>query len=67
MNLYRKAMSGDNTCMLFWLKCRANWREVSRFEHTGADGQPFDPTPIIVRFTEASKEDEDREGNETVG
>ena len=52
MNLYRKAMSGDNTCMLFWLKCRAGWRETDRLELTGSDGQPFNPIPIVVNFTD---------------
>lgn len=52
MSLYRKAMAGDNTCMLFWLKCRAGWRETDRLELTGADGEPFNPVPIVVKFTD---------------
>lgn len=39
-SLYTKAMGGDTTACIFWLKNRraANWRE--RLEHTGKDGGP---------------------------
>ena len=30
--LYQKAIDGDNTCMIFWLKTRAGWRETERLE-----------------------------------
>jgi len=36
--LYQKAMSGDNTCMIFYLKTRGKWREINRTELTDADG-----------------------------
>jgi len=26
---------------IFWLKCRAGWKETSKLEHTGADGAPL--------------------------
>lgn len=32
--LYQKAMEGDNTCMIFWLKTQAQWQEVMRIEQT---------------------------------
>jgi len=38
--LYEKAMTGDNTAMIFYLKNRdpANWEEVQKRIHTGKDG-----------------------------
>lgn len=36
--LFQKAMAGDNSCMIFWLKTRAGWRDVSAVEVTGKDG-----------------------------
>lgn len=32
--LFQKAMEGDNTCMIFWLKTQAQWQEVMRIEQT---------------------------------
>ena len=37
--LYQQAIAGNTTAMIFWLKCRAGWRE--RQELTGADGGPL--------------------------
>lgn len=44
--LYSMAMSGNPTCMIFWLKTRARWSEknpdaVERIELTGKDGEPL--------------------------
>jgi hypothetical protein len=39
--LYQKALAGDVVCMLFWLKCQANWKESSRHELCGPDGRPL--------------------------
>ncbi len=42
--LAQKALAGDNTCMIFWLKTRARWSErvdVARVELTGKDGAPL--------------------------
>lgn len=36
--LYKKAMSGDVTSIIFWLKCRMKWKETSIHELTGEDG-----------------------------
>ena len=30
--LYKKAIKGDTTACIFWLKTRAQWREVQRME-----------------------------------
>ena len=40
--LYSKAIAGDLTAMIFWVKCRLQWREVQRVEMTGADGAPLE-------------------------
>jgi hypothetical protein len=39
--LYERALAGCVVSTLFWLKCRANWREVNRTEFTGPDGEPL--------------------------
>src|SRR5690242_21074041 len=39
--LYERALAGCVVSTLFWLKCRANWREVQRTELTAADGAPI--------------------------
>ena len=36
--LYKKALDGDTSSMIFWLKTRAKWAETVRQEHTGANG-----------------------------
>ena len=50
-NLYRKA-TGDGregvTAAIFWLKCRAGWKETSVRELTGKDSEPV--TVMIQRF-----------------
>lgn len=40
--LYRKAKQGDNTCMIFWLKTRAHWKDTMTLEHTGPEGGPIE-------------------------
>lgn len=71
--LYRVATSEEIsgpvvTAMIFWMKCRAGWREVSRMEHTGADGVPLIPDAVdqlrrkldrLARIA-ADNEEEDR-------
>ncbi len=39
--LYEKALSGDSACMFFWLKTRARWQEVQRYEHAGDSNKPI--------------------------
>ena len=38
--LLRKALNGDTTCMLFWLKCRAGWREYAPLPPSLPNGAP---------------------------
>lgn len=40
--LLAKALDGDTTCMIFFLKTRGRWRETDRLEITGADGGPVE-------------------------
>lgn len=42
VSLFNKAITGDNGCMFFWLKCQAGWRDVTRHEHSGPDGKPIE-------------------------
>lgn len=45
--LYEKALSGDSACMFFWLKTRARWQEVQRYEHAG---DPDRPVALSIRW-----------------
>ena len=45
--LYQRAMKGDLTAMIFWLKCQAGWRERQEIAHTGKDGAPLIPLAAI--------------------
>lgn len=38
--LFNKAKDGDNACMMFWLKCRANWSERAERQLGDIDGDP---------------------------
>jgi len=42
-SLFRKAIDGDTTAMIFWLKNRQkrNWRDKQDHELTGKDGEPL--------------------------
>lgn len=40
--LFNKAVGGDTTAMIFWLKTRARWKESHSLELTGADGGPIE-------------------------
>ena len=51
--LYLKALAGDTIAMLFWIKCRLQWREASRVELTGADGAPIAQPPHGVMIVPA--------------
>jgi hypothetical protein len=58
-NLYSKATgNGPNsiTAAIFWLKCRAGWKDTSTIEHTGLNGAPIE----IQSSKKLSPEDEDK-------
>jgi hypothetical protein len=39
--LWKKIDGGDTACILFYIKTRLGWKEVSVTEHTGKDGAPI--------------------------
>jgi hypothetical protein len=43
--LFNKALKGDTTAMIFWMKTRAGWREKNEIDHTSSDGSM---TPQVV-------------------
>ena len=49
--LYNKAMGGDTTSMIFWLKTRARWRETDRAD----DENDATPTKVQIEITDARK------------
>jgi hypothetical protein len=49
---YQAAARGEAWAVCFWLKCRARWKEVSKFEHTGPDGAAIDIEVNYVSATE---------------
>lgn len=47
--LFKKAINGDTTSMIFWLKTRARWKESpQRVELTGKDGGPVEQKTTVV-------------------
>ena len=47
--LFKKAISGDTTSMIFWLKTRARWKESpQQVEVTGKDGGPVEQMKTVV-------------------
>lgn len=57
--LYRQAIDeGNTTAMIFWLKCRARWRETSALELTGQDGAPLTAPNIVVNFVDPKDKEE---------
>ena len=38
-SLIQKAREGDTTCMIFFLKTQAGWKETQRIDHT-SEGDP---------------------------
>ena len=48
-SLVQKALSGDVTSQIFYLKTQCGWRETTRTENVGPDGGPI-RQEHIVRF-----------------
>lgn len=47
--LYKKALAGDNTCMIFWLRTQAGWKDApQRVEHSGPEGLPIATTAVSM-------------------
>ncbi len=48
--LWQKVRAGNVTALIFWLKCRAGWKETMAVQPLGKDGEPADamPSRIIV-------------------
>lgn len=40
--LFQKCMKGDTTAIIWWEKTRCGMKDLSRVEHTGADGRPIE-------------------------
>jgi DNA-binding XRE family transcriptional regulator len=53
-SLYEKALGGDTTAMIFWLKNRQRftWRDKQQHEVTGAEGKDLN---LTVEFTPCKK------------
>jgi len=47
--LFQQAISGNTTAMIFWLKCRAGWKDRQAHEVTGLDGAPIELLTRIER------------------
>ena len=42
-SLFKLATSGQSpAAAMFWLKCRAGWKETTQLEHTGPQGGPLE-------------------------
>ena len=48
--LFKKAKDGNTTAQIFWLKCRAGWREQNRFEGAAPAVAPF----VVARERKAA-------------
>ena len=46
--LYKKAIGGDTTSMIFWLKAQAGWKDTQRVELTGKDGGPVEQKTTVT-------------------
>lgn len=55
--LVQKALAGDTTSAIFFLKTQARWRETERHEITGADGAPIELARIERVIVDKVKRD----------
>ena len=46
-SLVRKALNGDTTSAIFYLKTQAGWKETQVQEHTGKDGGPIEQAVTV--------------------
>lgn len=59
--LYKKAMSGDTTAMIFWMKTRARWKETVDISNEDGSLKP-EVTQAAVLAALAKIHDEDERG-----
>lgn len=50
--LYQKALKGDNTCMIFYLKTQARWHETQHLIHEDKEYVISDEVLTIEQFDE---------------
>lgn len=53
--LFNKAIKGDVTAAIFWMKVRAGWKTVEGRELSGPDGKPIEHEVINVDGEEAKR------------
>ncbi len=54
--LYKKAIGGDTTSIIFWLKSQAGWKDTQRVELTGTSGGPIQSVSMTSdEFREIAK------------
>lgn len=46
--LYKKAIAGDTTSIIFWLKAQAGWKDMQRVELTGNNGGPVQSISTVT-------------------
>lgn len=53
-SLYEQALQGNTTAQIFYLKCRAGWKDAQKVELTGENGTPLIP---VLNVTLNTKKD----------
>ena len=53
--LFNKALAGDTTAQIFWMKTRARWKEELAIDHTSSDGSMSPAKPTRAEILEAQK------------
>lgn len=53
--LFNKALAGDTTAQIFWMKTRARWKEEQIIEHTGPGGSAL--TPAVIQLVGPGDDD----------
>lgn len=53
--LFNKALAGDTTAQIFWMKTRARWKEEQIIEHTGPGGSAL--TPAVIQLVGPTDDD----------
>ena len=56
--LFNKAIAGDTTAMIFWMKTQAGWRERQEIDHSSSDGS-MTPSRIEIVAVPAKNDSAD--------